>query len=57
MRAFLFHVHAFDWNCHQHITPRYTVEEYATAFPQGAPTAPAQPCDGDCALAQKPPAP
>ncbi len=23
-RAFLFHVEAFDWNCPQHITPRYT---------------------------------
>ncbi|MEK6155464.1 pyridoxamine 5'-phosphate oxidase family protein [Flavobacteriaceae bacterium 3-367] len=26
-RIFLFHVKAFDWNCPQHITPRYTVED------------------------------
>jgi len=26
-RLFLFHVKAFDWNCPQHITPRYTEEE------------------------------
>ena len=26
-RAFLFHVEAFDWNCPQHITPRFSVEE------------------------------
>ncbi len=26
-RALLIHVEAFDWNCPQHITPRYTVEE------------------------------
>ena len=26
-RAILIHVDAFDWNCPQHITPRYTVEE------------------------------
>ncbi|NYF80933.1 pyridoxamine 5'-phosphate oxidase family protein [Granulicella arctica] len=26
-RAILIHVEAFDWNCPQHITPRYTVEE------------------------------
>jgi hypothetical protein len=28
-RAVLIHVEAFDWNCPQHITPRYTVEEWA----------------------------
>lgn len=28
-RAFLIHVDAFDWNCPQHITPRYTEEELA----------------------------
>jgi hypothetical protein len=22
------HVKAFDWNCPQHITPRYTLEEF-----------------------------
>ncbi len=26
-RALILHVDAFDWNCQQHITPRYTVEE------------------------------
>lgn len=28
-RAFLFHVEAFDWNCPQHITPRYTEQEWS----------------------------
>ena len=27
-RLFLIDVLAFDWNCSQHITPRYTVEEF-----------------------------
>jgi predicted pyridoxine 5'-phosphate oxidase superfamily flavin-nucleotide-binding protein len=26
-RAMLLHVEAFDWNCQQHITPRFTMEE------------------------------
>lgn len=26
-RAIIFHIKAFDWNCPQHITPRYTLEE------------------------------
>jgi predicted pyridoxine 5'-phosphate oxidase superfamily flavin-nucleotide-binding protein len=26
-RVILIHVEGFDWNCPQHITPRYTVEE------------------------------
>ena len=26
-RVVLFHVVAFDWNCPQHITPRFTLEE------------------------------
>lgn len=26
-RAMILHVDAFDWNCPQHITPRYTVDE------------------------------
>lgn len=26
-RAIVIHVEGFDWNCPQHITPRYTVEE------------------------------
>jgi uncharacterized protein len=28
-RALLIHVEAFDWNCQQHITPRYSQEELA----------------------------
>jgi predicted pyridoxine 5'-phosphate oxidase superfamily flavin-nucleotide-binding protein len=28
-RAIVFHITAWDWNCPQHITPRYTVEELA----------------------------
>jgi hypothetical protein len=28
-RAMLIHVEGFDWNCPQHITPRYTQEELA----------------------------
>jgi predicted pyridoxine 5'-phosphate oxidase superfamily flavin-nucleotide-binding protein len=28
-RAVVIHVEAFDWNCPQHITPRYTEEELA----------------------------
>jgi len=31
-RAVLIHVEAFDWNCQQHITPRYTEEEIAEIF-------------------------
>ncbi len=30
-RVFLIHVEAFDWNCPQHITPRYTGEEVRAA--------------------------
>lgn len=26
-RAVILHVEAFDWNCPQHITPRYTIDE------------------------------
>ena len=26
-RAYVIHVEAFDWNCQQHITPRFTVEQ------------------------------
>jgi len=26
-RIIVFHIKAFDWNCPQHISPRYTVEE------------------------------
>ena len=28
-RAILIHVEAFDWNCQQHITPRYSEAELA----------------------------
>jgi predicted pyridoxine 5'-phosphate oxidase superfamily flavin-nucleotide-binding protein len=31
-RAVVIHVEAFDWNCPQHITPRYTQEELATVL-------------------------
>jgi hypothetical protein len=30
-RVFVIHVEAFDWNCPQHITPRYTTEEVQPA--------------------------
>lgn len=26
-RVFVFHIKAFDWNCPQHITPRYTIDD------------------------------
>jgi len=31
-RLMLFHIEAYDWNCPQHITPRFTVEEIQIAF-------------------------
>ena len=31
-RAILIHVEGFDWNCPQHITPRYTIEELQEAL-------------------------
>jgi len=31
-RMMLLHVEAFDWNCPQHIMPRYTTEEIEEAF-------------------------
>lgn len=31
-RMILFEVDAYDWNCPQHITPRYTIEEINKAF-------------------------
>ena len=31
-RVFLIHVDAFDWNCPQHITPRFTEEQIRTAL-------------------------
>ena len=30
-RAFLLHLETFDWNCPQHITPRYTIPEIEEA--------------------------
>ena len=30
-RAVIIHVEAFDWNCPQHITPRFTVEQIQEA--------------------------
>jgi predicted pyridoxine 5'-phosphate oxidase superfamily flavin-nucleotide-binding protein len=31
-RMMVFHIEAYDWNCPQHITPRYTVAEIEAAF-------------------------
>lgn len=31
-RAFLLHLDAFDWNCPQHLTPRFTEAELASAL-------------------------
>ncbi len=31
-RMIVLHVEAYDWNCPQHITPRYTLEEIEEAF-------------------------
>jgi predicted pyridoxine 5'-phosphate oxidase superfamily flavin-nucleotide-binding protein len=31
-RAFLLHLEAFDWNCQQHITPRFSEAELSTAL-------------------------
>ena len=31
-RAFLLHLETFDWNCPQHITPRFTMAEIETAI-------------------------
>ena len=31
-RMMVLQVEAYDWNCHQHITPRYTLEEIEEAF-------------------------
>ena len=31
-RMLVFHIEAYDWNCPQHITPRYTVDEINVAF-------------------------
>ncbi len=31
-RVFIIHVDAFDWNCQQHITPRFTEEQIHSAL-------------------------
>ena len=31
-RMMVFHIEAYDWNCPQHITSRYTIEEIEEAF-------------------------
>lgn len=31
-RMMIFHIEAYDWNCPQHITPRYTVEDIEEIF-------------------------
>lgn len=31
-RMMVFHVEAYDWNCPQHITPRYTVQDIEEVF-------------------------
>ena len=31
-RMVVLHIEAYDWNCPQHITPRYTLEEIEAAF-------------------------
>lgn len=31
-RMMIFNIEAYDWNCPQHITPRYTVEDIQKAF-------------------------
>ncbi len=31
-RAVIYHIEAFDWNCPQHSTPRWTEEEFAPAI-------------------------
>jgi len=36
-RIFLLTIHAFDWNCPQHITPRYTRDEIASGLVESGP--------------------
>ncbi len=31
-RMMVFNIEAYDWNCPQHIIPRYTIEEIREAF-------------------------
>jgi len=33
-RMMIFHIEAYDWNCPQHITPRYSVDEIQKVFIQ-----------------------
>ncbi len=33
-RAYLFHIEAFDWNCPQHITPRFSIDELRSIDPE-----------------------
>ncbi|MHA4740841.1 pyridoxamine 5'-phosphate oxidase family protein [Dyadobacter sp. MSC1_007] len=35
-RMLLFHIKAYDWNCPQHITPRYTEQEIETMLQAGS---------------------
>ena len=37
-RIMVFHIKAFDWNCPQHITPRFTVKEVEEVFSQQPPS-------------------
>ena len=39
-RMMILHIEAFDWNCPQHITPRYTLEEIEEAFASNQATKP-----------------
>lgn len=32
-RGILIEIHAFDWNCPQHITPRYSIDEIKSQLP------------------------
>lgn len=36
-RMIVLHIDAYDWNCQQHITPRYTVEEIMEALEETQP--------------------
>ncbi|MEJ7586700.1 MAG: hypothetical protein WKI04_03970 [Ferruginibacter sp.] len=31
-RMMMLHLESYDWNCPQHITPRYTMEDIEAAF-------------------------
>jgi uncharacterized protein len=37
-RIMLIEVEAFDWNCPQHITPRYTAAEFEALVSEGGPS-------------------